>query len=191
MYKIKKKTKKNNIVISTVLYEFEFNINIKFVRNQYSICTLREDLNKFIKMTNSLIINLSIWVSSFVISNKITNRQFVNKCDFEKSLKHYYKNWWQKKSINVNVLNKSKRFVIVRIINKKEQLNISFLRNNFVCSINVYSKACFIYIINIIFKNIIFDLDFLKSFKMNEYVFLIMYKLSYNRKRLSFLYNVL
>ena len=60
MRRMKRKTERNNRVISTVLYEFEFNMNIKSVRNQHSICTLREDLNKFIKMTNSFIIDLSI-----------------------------------------------------------------------------------------------------------------------------------
>ena len=33
MCKIKRKTKRDNKVILTVLYKFEFNINIKFVRN--------------------------------------------------------------------------------------------------------------------------------------------------------------
>ena len=60
MYRIKRKTERDNRVISIVLYEFEFNMSIESVRNQYLIYTLRESLSKFIKITNSLIINLSI-----------------------------------------------------------------------------------------------------------------------------------
>ena len=60
MYKMRRKTERNNRVISTVLYEFEFNMSIESVRNQHSICILRESLSGFIKMTNSLIIDLSI-----------------------------------------------------------------------------------------------------------------------------------
>ena len=60
MYRMRRKTEKDNRVISIVLYEFEFNINVESVRNQHSICTLRESLNEFIKMTNSLIIDFSI-----------------------------------------------------------------------------------------------------------------------------------
>ena len=60
MYKIKRKTERDNRVISTVLYEFEFNINVEFVRNQHLICTLKENLDRFIKMTNSFIIDFSI-----------------------------------------------------------------------------------------------------------------------------------
>ena len=60
MCKMKRKTKRDNKVISIVLYEFEFNMNVESVRNQYSICTLKEDLSGFIKITNSLIIDLNI-----------------------------------------------------------------------------------------------------------------------------------
>ena len=60
MYRMRRKIERDNRVIPTVLYEFEFNIDIESVRNQHSIYILKEDLNGFIKMTNSLIIDLSI-----------------------------------------------------------------------------------------------------------------------------------
>lgn len=74
MRRMRRKAEENNSVILIILYEFEFKISIKFVRNQQSIYILYSSLYRFIKITNSFIINISIRIFSFVTRNKIIRR---------------------------------------------------------------------------------------------------------------------